>query len=138
MRPEEHSFTARDGRTLTFLFNHRGIIAAEKAGEAGFGDLLAGMAEGRLGYLVSLIWGGLRARHPEIGIEECWDLLDSEGKPLAEALGEALKAAMPGQGGEDRANPRKAGRAESHARSRPAARARGTGTRSSPRGSRKG
>jgi hypothetical protein len=126
MRPEAQTFTAKDGREFTFLFDHRAIVASEKAGDGNFGEVLRGMAEGRLGSLVALTWGGLRAHHPELTIEDAWDLLESEGEALGNALGEAIKSSRPGQmvmkaAG---ANP-------------PKPRSRGTGTRSSARGSKK-
>lgn len=123
MRPEAKSFVTKGGRELTFLFNHRGIITAEKAADAGFGELLIGMSKGRLGYLCALIQGGLSVCHPEITGEDSWDLMENEGEPLAIALGEALQSAMPKRVGKGE-NPPKAGR-------------RGTGTLSSPSGSRK-
>lgn len=125
MTPEARTFTTRDGRDLTFLFNHRGIIAAEKSGDAGFGELLEGMAKGRLGYLCALIHGGLSVHQPEITAEEAWELMENEGEPLATALGDALKSAMPKRVTGAKANPPKAGK-------------RGTGSRSSPSGSKKG
>lgn len=128
MRPEAHIFTAKDGREFTFLFDHRGMVAAEKLGDDNFGALMTGMAEGRLGCLVALVVGGLKAHHPEITPDDAWDLLEAEDKALGEALGEAIKASRPGQmvikaAG---ANPPKARRR------------RGTGTRSSPPGSKRG
>lgn len=126
MRPEARTFAAKDGRDLTFFFNHRGIIAAEKTGDAGFGELLVGMSKGRLGYLHALILGGLSVHHPEISAEEAWDLMESEGEPLAIALGDALTSAMPERSaGGKGAGPPKAAK-------------RGTGSRSSPPGSKKG
>jgi hypothetical protein len=127
VRPEAHSFTAKDGSGYTFLFDHRAIVAAEKAGEDNFGVLLQGMAEGRLGALTALTWAGLRAHHPGMTLDEAWDLLENEGEALGLAMGEAIKSSRPGQMAMKAAgaNP-------------PKPRSRGTGTRSSARGSKKG
>lgn len=129
MRPEAKLFTAKDGREFVLLLDHRGIVAAEKAGETGFGGLLVGLGEGRLGCLVALTYGALRTHHPDITIEDVWDLLEVEEQELGLALGEAIKASRPGQialrRAEEAANP-------------PPAAMNGTGTPSSPPGSKKG
>lgn len=131
MRVESVPFTALDGRELVFLFDHRGIVAAEKAGDGGFGELLIGMSEGRLGCLTALVYGGLKTNHPEMTPEAAWDLLEAEGEALGNALGEAIRASKPGQRAlrESGANPPKGAPRQ---RRRP-----GTGTRSSARGSKK-
>jgi hypothetical protein len=127
MRPEAHTFTAKDGRELTFLFDHRGIVAVEKIGEGNFGEVMAGMAEGKLGCMVAMVAGGLRSQQPDFTVEDAWDLLEAEDKAMGEALGEAIKSSRPGQ-----MAVRAAGANPPKARTR-----RGTGTRSSPPGSKK-
>lgn len=125
-RPEAHSFIAKDRASYTFLFDHSAIIAAEKLADAGFAKLLAGLQEGRFGFLVALITAGLQHHHPAFTIDDAWELLEAEGEELGLALGEAIKSAMPKPGGKaTEGNPPKARKA-------------GTGTPSSPRGSRKG
>jgi hypothetical protein len=97
MRPEAVLFTARDKREFILLLDHRGIITAEKYADAGFGDLLIGLAQGRLGYLAALIMGALKVHQPELTIEDVWDLLEVEEKELGEALGKAVEQSRPAQ-----------------------------------------
>lgn len=95
MTPESRTYIAKDGRELTFLFNHRGLIAAEKSADAGLGKLLAGLAEGRIGFIAGLIHGGLSVHQPEITQADAFDLWESDGERVVKAMAEALKAAMP-------------------------------------------
>lgn len=124
MRGEAKTFRATDGRELTFLFDFEAMVVAEDVAGAGFGDVIAGMASGRFGHLRALIYAGLKNHHPRITLAEVAQLIEDEGEELGEALMAAIESAQP----KDRPqNPPTAGRAPE----------RGTGTRSSPRGSRK-
>lgn len=132
MRPEAALFTAKDGREFILVLDHRGIIAAEKYAEAGFGEILKGLAEGRLGYLASLILGSMKSNHPDMTMEDVWDLLEEEEEELGKALGEAVANSRPSQMALKKVkdgNPPKAGTTETQ---------NGTGAPSSPRGAKKG
>lgn len=123
MTAEAKTFRTTDGDEFTMLFSIRGIMAAEDAGGAGFGELIQGAAQGRLGYLAGLIYGGLKVHHPGLTLEETWALMDGpDGAELGKALWPAIESAMPN---------RKAG-----PENPPVPRG-GTGTRSSARGSKK-
>lgn len=127
MRPEAQLFTAKNGREFTLLLDHRGIIAAEKYAEAGFGELLIGLSQGRLGYLAALICGALKSHHPDITIEDVWDLIEVEEDELGQALAKAVEQSRPAQMALKKmegANP-------------PKARKGGTGSPSSPRGAKR-
>jgi hypothetical protein len=95
IQPESRVFIAKSGEEYTFLFTHRGLIAAEKSADAGLGKVLQGLSEGRIGFVVALIHGGLVVNHPEMLQEDAWALWEEEGPRLVEAMSEALKAAMP-------------------------------------------
>lgn len=114
-------FRTKEGDEFTFLFSIRGIMAAEDAGAAGMGELVAGAAGGRLGYLASLIYGGLKPHHPNITLEQVWEMMEGpDGVELGKALWPAIDSAMPDPK-ETEADPPKARKA-------------GTGKPSSPRG----
>lgn len=125
MRPEERTFRfpGADGRELTFFFDHRAMIATEKAADDGFANVMRGVGQGRLGYRAALIFGGLRAHHPEITPDAAWELMEEGKDDLLLFVMEAVADAMPERKGGK--NP-------------PRARKRGNGSRSSPRGSKKG
>lgn len=135
MTPETRVFTAKDGAEYRFLFNHRGLIAAERAATplTGLATLMQGLGESSLHAIVSLIRGGLTVNHPELTFDDAWELWRAEKQPLVKAMCEALESAMPlvaeMLGVEIR--PRKGAAA---ARKPP----RGTGTRSSSPGSKPG
>lgn len=131
MRPETVLFTAKDGREFQLLLDHRGIIAAEKYADDGFGRILIGLAQGKLGYLAALIAGAMKVHQPEITIEDVWDLLEVEEEELGEAIGKAVELSRPAQMAlrkVEAENPRKAEKEGT---------ANGTGTPSSPPGSKK-
>lgn len=123
MRPEAKTFRASDGRELTFLFTMEGMIAAENAADAPFAEVVTGAAKARIGHLRALIYGGLKAGGEKVTLAECGEMIEREGAALGEALWAALQSAMPEPAKDGEAGPRKAGG--------------GTGTRSSPRGSKK-
>lgn len=133
MTPEAKTFVTADKREFTFLFDIEGLIAAEDCangvdGNANLQQIIRGAANKRLGYLRALVYGGLKTCHPAITREQAWALIDSDGKALGEAFWLALFSALPPQeeaGGDGEANP-PIGEA-----------APGTGSRSSPRGSKK-
>lgn len=125
MPAEAKTFRTKDEREFTFLFDIEGLIAAENCANqgndenAGLKQIITGAANGRLGYLVALAYGGLKAYHPDITRTSAWALIDTDGTALGKAMWPALFAAMP----EEKGNPPKAGS--------------GNGTRSSPLGSKK-
>lgn len=96
MTPETRVYTAKNGDEYRFIFNHRGLIAAEKASDGmGLGKLLAALGEGGYGAVGAFLKGGLTVNHPEITLDDAFDLWEEEGPKLVEAMGEALGAAMP-------------------------------------------
>lgn len=121
-------FVDRDGREYHLLFDHEGMIAAEdvasrNGANLGFKDVVVGSAAGRLGCLRALVYGALRAHHPEVTVAEATGMVEREGKPLGKALFEAMANAAPPPAKGKAANPPKA--------------ASGTGTRSSPPGAKR-
>jgi hypothetical protein len=131
MPAEAKTFVTDDGREFTFLFDIDGIIAAEDCanrveGNANIQQIVAGAMNARMGYLRALIYGGLKSRQPSITRAEAWELVESDGEKVGQAMWAALFAAMPvkeGEASKAGANPPKA--------------AGGTGKRSSPPGSKK-
>jgi hypothetical protein len=129
MKPEEKSFDTADGREFTFLFDIEGLIAVEDcanggAGTANLNQIIAGAANGRIGYLRALVYGGLRANHPQLTRAQAFELIDSDGEALGVAMWPALFSAMPEK-------------KEGKPGSRPPKAAGGTGSPSLPHGSRK-
>lgn len=96
MNPETRVFIAKDGEEYRFLFNHRGLIASERAaGGVGIAKLLSGLAESNLGYVAALIQGGLVSDRPEMTFDDAWGLWEAEGEKVVKAMAEALESAMP-------------------------------------------
>lgn len=96
MTPETRVFIAKDGEEYRFLFNHRGLIASERAANGtGIAKLLVGLGESNLGYVGALIQGGLINDRPEMTFDDAWALWEEEGEKVVKAMAEALEAAMP-------------------------------------------
>jgi hypothetical protein len=135
MTPETRVYTAKSGDEYRFLFNHRGLIAAERASNplTGLGALMQGLAEGSLHAIVSLIKGGLTVHHPELTFDEAWDLWRVEKQAIVKAMAEALESAMP-LVADMLGVPLRPRKGAAKAPAPP----RGTGTRSSGRGSKQG
>ena len=124
----EATVRLKDGRTLTLRRDLRAIAAAEVAADVSIKTMSESIERGgpSLEYTAALLFGTLRRHHPEITFDEAFDLLESD----ADALNAGMNAATKGGAAPARANPPRA------AKRKPVPN--GTGTRSSPRGAKKG
>lgn len=93
-----------DGQTFYLVVDMNAFAEAEDAADMGVDDLLRALspqvdATGkvtkapRLKHLGAMLFGALRARHPDVTLPEAIRLLNATG--AGEAIGKALTAAMP-------------------------------------------
>jgi hypothetical protein len=126
----EVQVTLADGTRLTLRRDLRAMAVAELAAGASMATIAAAASSGgpQLMYGAAIFFGTLRAHHPELTLDD-----EQDGERIKTAL-EDSGAAAAVQPGSAATNPGKA----LHGKSGGAARTNGTGTRSTPRGAKKG
>lgn len=95
-----------DGRELVLVLDFEALIEAEAAYGKPMAALMADALTGFIGASRAILYGALRAKHPEIGLREAGAMLASDGAAVEAALDAASAAAYPeaAEGG-DKANP---------------------------------
>lgn len=103
---------ALDGKPLTLRFSARALAALQDHWQLGDLDQVAGkLAEIEQGKLsvqdaAAMLWAGLRTHHPEVTLDEAFDVLDGMGIANFETLlGSAISGASSGGGSDASANP---------------------------------
>jgi hypothetical protein len=131
----EVQVTLADGTRLTLRRDLRAMAVAELAAGASMATIAAAASSGgpQLMYGAAIFFGTLRAHHPELTLDDAFRMLEQDGERIKTAL-EDSGAAAAVQPGSAATNPGKA----LHGKSGGAARTNGTGTRSTPRGAKKG
>lgn len=84
-----------DGRKLTLVFDMDALIEAEAAFGQPMHITVAHASQGFMGAMRALIYGALRARHPEMTLREVGALLSDNADAIGAALTAALDEAMP-------------------------------------------
>lgn len=122
--------TLTDGTRLTLRRDLRALAVAEIAAGASMATIAAAAAGGgpQLMYGAAIFFGTLRAHHPEFTFDDAFAMLEADGAVIMAALDDASKAANVPE------NPATALRGKRGGAARPV----GTGTRSTPRGAKKG
>ncbi len=105
----EASLTLSDGTDLTLTYDFNALCEVEDAANRSISDVLLEISKGapRLSTARALIFGGLRARHPDIDLNQVGPMIMSDGQALTEAMQKALTAAFPTTEGKKPANPPK-------------------------------
>jgi hypothetical protein len=99
----EKSVTIGD-KTFTLVFTTNTICEVEDALDKGILEIQQQF--GRLSVLRSLLWAGLREKHPEITLKAAGDLLGTAGaKVLGPVILEAIIAAFPKREADENAGP---------------------------------
>jgi len=90
----EAMLTLADGRELTMRFDFGALCEAEDAADKGTEAIMKEMASGgaRLSTARAMLYGGLRHYHPDVTLDECGDLLMSDGSAVSKAMGDAMQA----------------------------------------------
>lgn len=84
-----------DKRTLTLVFDMDALIEAESAFGQPMKVVVAQAEAGFMGAVRALLYGALRARHPEITMAETSAILVANTEEITLALTRALDEAMP-------------------------------------------
>lgn len=102
----EASAVLGDGTSLTLVYDFNALCEVEEAAGKSISEVLAEISKGspRLSTARALVFGGLRARHPEMTLEEVGPLIMSDGQALTEAMQKALLAAFPNAEGKKAGN----------------------------------
>lgn len=117
-----------DGRAFTLRFDYDGLCSAQKASGLPFGKMAAELGEGAsMETMLGLLRGGLKRHHPEVDVEDAQAMLVADFQACMEAIGEGMTSAMGRPGGAGSGPP--TGRAAPN---------RGTSTRSSKAGAKRG
>jgi hypothetical protein len=90
----EALLTLADGRELTMRFDFSALCEAEDACDKGTESMMREMASGgaRLTTARAMLYGGLRHYHGDVTLDECGDLLMSDGDAISQAMGKAMQA----------------------------------------------
>jgi len=83
-----------DGRELTMRFDYAALVEAEDAADKGTEEMMKELASGgaRLSTVRAMLYGGLRFHHADVTLDECGDLLMTDGEAVSQAMGGAMQA----------------------------------------------
>lgn len=87
-----------DKREFTLVFDMDALIEAEGAYGKPMHQLAADASQGFLGALRAMLYGALRARHPDVALEEVSDIILEDTLSVTTALTKALERSMPEPG----------------------------------------
>jgi len=85
----------KDGPQLTLVFDHEGMIEAESTYGKPLHVLLTDASAGFMGATRALLYGALRAKHPEVSLAEVAELIFAHTGAIGDALGKAVELSMP-------------------------------------------
>lgn len=89
----EVAFTVADTE-YTLKYSTNAICELEERLDKGLNTIVANME--RLTTVRALMWAGLRAKHPDVSIQQAGELIDKMGMAQAtEIIGQALTTAFP-------------------------------------------
>lgn len=94
------------GREFVLVLDHEALIEAETLYRKPLANLMADAMLGFVGACRSLLYGALRAHHPEVTAREAAEIFLGEMEAVSAALAEAAETAFPnGAEGRQEANP---------------------------------
>lgn len=99
-----------DGRSYTLVLDFEGLVEAESAYGKPLAVLTVEMGLGFLGAIRAMLYGALRAHHPELTLKAVGALVQADTKAAEAAIEAAAKAAYPDEAeGKKGANPPRRG-----------------------------
>lgn len=124
-----------NGRRYTFVFKSRALMEWQNLHSANgkiadIFDIRRKATEGSLEHLMGFVWAGLRKHHPDVTIDDVWNMVDEAGSidQFVIILGQLLPSMVP-----DHADLKELGveeRPPVPAQGKPAKKSRGTGEKS--------
>lgn len=86
-----------EGGKYTLVINIPAIIAAEQAAGMGLLEILGAMGGGgfRIGGMAAILWGMMRAKHPDVSLDEAGALLFTHGDKLTPVITDLVREALP-------------------------------------------
>lgn len=97
----EAALKLRDGRTFTLVLDFEAMVAAESAYGKPIAQTLDDADKGFLGATRSLLFGTLRAHHPDVTLQDATAIYVGNGNEVVSAL-EAASAASRAKRAEDK------------------------------------
>lgn len=94
-----------DGREFTLVLDHEALIEAEALYRKPLQNLMADAMLGFVGACRALLYGALRAHHPNVSAVEATAMFLGEMEAVSVALAAAAEAAFPKSEGRDGGNP---------------------------------
>ena len=100
----EVSLTLSDGRAFTLVLDMEALVEAESIYRKPAPDIWIDVRRGFVGAMRAVLYGALRAHHPEITPREAATMFGRDGEAIADALERSYAAAhaAPVEGKEDR------------------------------------
>ncbi len=107
----EVSLKLEDGREFILVADMEALVEAEGIYGKPLGETMADAARGFVGASRAMLYGALRAKHPDITLREAADMLATDSTEVSERLAEAADKAFPdAKGKAGNAPSRKAGK----------------------------
>lgn len=91
----ETLLTLADGRQFTIVMDMEALIEAEQAYGKPMAQMMADANRGFISALRALVFGAMRAHHPQVTLAEATAVLMAEQAVVAAALLDAVKLAFP-------------------------------------------
>lgn len=102
----EAALKLSDGRSLTLIMDMEALVEAESAYGKPMAQMMQDASAGFVGASRALLYGALRAKHPQLQLREASEMFASDGEAVAAAIAEAVEKGFPElTGGKDGANP---------------------------------
>lgn len=97
----EVPLTLSDERELVLVFDMEALIEAEEAYGKPLPELMIDLAHGYMRAGRALLFGALRAKHPEISMRDAGEMFRADTVAINTALEQALTAAFPKAGAQE-------------------------------------
>jgi hypothetical protein len=84
-----------DGRTFTLIMDMEALVEAESAYGKPLQKMMADAAQGFVGASRALLYGALRAKHPDVTLRDASAIFMTDADAAGEALTEAVEKGFP-------------------------------------------
>jgi hypothetical protein len=99
-----------DGREFTLVLDFDALVEAEGAYGKPLAQMMGDLSGGFVGSIRAVLWGAMRAKHPDIALRDVSAMVLSNGEAIGTALTAAVEAAFPDASAEGKAPAAKAQR----------------------------
>jgi hypothetical protein len=91
----EVGLTLSDGRKLTLVMDMEALVEAESAYGKPMAQVMADASAGFVGASRALLYGALRAKHPDVSLRDASAMFASDADAVGQALTQAVEKGFP-------------------------------------------